>query len=115
MPGGTQLPGGSTARPWHPTLSTCCFIKGQATGTEIPSRCRQDVGGNTWKTWHRLEGLCNSSGSGATPPQLHEGPIPSSSPAKDFQCGATAESYSLVLGAASLRRKELPTSTAIQK
>lgn len=45
------------------------FITGQAEGTGIPSRCRQDVGGNTWKSWHRPEGLCKSSGSRATPPQ----------------------------------------------
>lgn len=69
---GSHLLQGGTAGPWHPTLSTCCFIAGQAAGTGIPSRCRQDVGGNTWKSWHRLEGLCNSSGSRATPPQSHE-------------------------------------------
>lgn len=69
---GSHLLGGGMASPWHPTLSMCCFITGQTEGTGIPSRCRQDVGGNTWESWHRPEGLCNSSGSGATPLQSHE-------------------------------------------
>lgn len=38
----------------------------------IPSRCRQDVGGNTWKCWQGAEGLCNSDRSGAMALQLHE-------------------------------------------
>lgn len=57
-------------------LSSCSFITWQAAGIGIPSRCRQDVGGNTWKSWHRPEGLCKSSGSGATPLQSQSTPFP---------------------------------------
>lgn len=44
-------------------------------------------------------------------------PTPGSSPDGDFWCGATAESYTPAVGAASLHRKELllPTSVATQK
>lgn len=89
------------AGPWHAALSMCCFITGQAAGTGIPSRCRQDVGGNTWKSWHRPEG------AGPHHRSRRKRPVPSSSPAGDFRCGATAESYTSAVGAASLRGKGL--------
>lgn len=75
----------------------------------IPSRCRQDVGGNTWKCWQGAEGPCNSDRSGATPLQLHEAARSQQLPSQRLLwCGATAGSYAPTAGAAALRGKELP-------
>lgn len=82
-----------------PGAQPVLFSAGQAAGTGIPSRCRCDVGVNTWKGWASPEGLCDSSW--ATPPRSHTPPVPGSSPTRDFWCVAMPK-------AASRRWEQLP-------
>lgn len=69
----------------------------------IPSRCRQDVGGNTWKCWQGAEGLCNSDRSGATALQLHEAARSQQLPSQ--RCGA---GVGQVLGATPQQQVQPP-------